>query len=328
MSYRAKTTIEASPQRSHLKPSRTIRSTTDQQPQTTTRVKAPFRLIPVVPPKKSSKVDMDLRLEPEIRRPLSPVHNSTTHAKVVSDRRAASSLVAPSNDELSGPSENDCFENIDERELPMLTDNYDDIPTSQPTVISRPNQQLFSEPESGPSTLNGPPGLLIGERISVLELTKGSSLSQSDVSFNALMTQSECNIVGSQIELEVPPNQQATATIRLESAALSTGNKPVTTLSLEPIVSSRNQVNIISEASNLDGPSGLSIGEGTHGRTVYTSTTSTHVGRIECQKVASNPIIDNNGSNRCLFSVNHRVSTTKNPRAGGFKSTFRGRDQC
>ena len=77
------------------------------------------------------------------------------------------------------------------------------------------------------------------------------------------MDQSEFNIVSLQIELEVPPNQKSTEAIRIESTARSTGNQPLTTLRIEPIVASKTQVNIISEASTLDGPSGLSIGEKT-----------------------------------------------------------------
>ena len=162
MPLREGATNKAIPQSEQLHLSRTIRSTTDQQPQKITQVTIPFKLVPVVPPKKSSKVEIDLRLEPVTRKPFSTVHNSATRLKAIKDRREPSNLFASSNDKVSGSSENDSFENIDERELPMLTDNCDEISISQSTVVSRsyvlPTAITRSEieSESGPSTLNGP----------------------------------------------------------------------------------------------------------------------------------------------------------------------------
>ena len=122
-------------------PSRTIQVTTDQQPQKVTQVTIPFKLIPVVPPKKGSKADIDLRIELKTRRPLSPVPYSMNRAKVTKDRQVSSNLSVPSNNQMSGPSENDHLENIDERELPVLTDNCDDVSSSQ--LRSRRDQRSF-----------------------------------------------------------------------------------------------------------------------------------------------------------------------------------------
>ena len=164
--------------------------------------------------------------------------NKTSNCKTVRNR------VVPDRDNASIPSENYmmCFENIDERTLPMLTDHCDEISISQPTVVSHPYvlstaiTRLEVELESGPSTLNGPSGLLIREKFSVLEPTKRSSLSQFDVSINVLMNQPEFTRVSPQ--LEVPSNQQPIDSIRSESTAQATENPLPTTSHPEPIITS------------------------------------------------------------------------------------------
>ena len=159
-------------------PSRTMRLTTDQRPQKVTQVTIPFKSIPVVPPQKGRGADLDLRIEPETRRPLSPVPNSMSHAKVIKNRQM-STLLVPRNTQVISPSELDNFENINERELPILTDNCDDVSTSQ----------LTTSPD--PITLNGPPGLLIGEEISGASLTNSRPLALDSRSTNKSLDQSE-----------------------------------------------------------------------------------------------------------------------------------------
>ena len=117
----------------------------DPQPQTVPQVKILFRLVSAVPPKTSgtrsadvgiqpypvksnkvNKVKLDLRLEIEPRRPLSPLPNTASHIKVIEGRntlsRSESSCEShiPENDAMD-------FENIDEGTLPMVADNCDEV---------------------------------------------------------------------------------------------------------------------------------------------------------------------------------------------------------
>ena len=129
------------------------------------------------------------------------------------------------------------YENIDERLLPVLTDNCDETSISQSTIelrveslavfnqckevieqehthnvsIANPATQSIvvmsplvllttaprseSETNPYPSTLNGPPGLLIGEKINVEESKIGLPLPQSDVSTNDVVNQHEFSLV-------------------------------------------------------------------------------------------------------------------------------------
>ena len=141
----------------------------------------------------------------------------------------------------------------------------------------------------------------------MLELTKGSSLSQSDVSINILLNQPEFTRVSPQ--LEVPSNQQPIKAIISESTAQTTENPLPTTSYPEPIITSGvDQNKICSELSTLDGPAGLSIGvKPLYSRIACLSTTNTHVSRIKCQEVASSSVADNIGNDRPLFSNKYQL---------------------
>ena len=191
--------------------------------------------------------------------------------------------------------------------LPVLTDNCVDTAISQPTIESRvsqcfqkeidqertrdvptahlatqstvvlsslvlsittPRSNIELNPEL--STLNGPPGLLIGEKINVKESDVVVPLSLSNVSTD---------------ELE---NQHASATIRTQSnvcvsqrsvgTSFESPNEPIDEAQLSitsvPGITSivSQNVNITSELSTLDGPSGLPIGEETRRGELLAST--------------------------------------------------------
>ena len=107
-------------------PSHTIQSTKDHHSQPSSQVKIPFKLIPVVPPKKKvnenaktenqastirnsrgNKVELDLRLEPATRRPLSPVQNSTSSMNATKNHKTFSRQIIQCDARISEPSEDD-----------------------------------------------------------------------------------------------------------------------------------------------------------------------------------------------------------------------------
>ena len=278
----------------------TRRSTTDQQPPKVTKVTAPFKLIPVVPPKKSIKIDMNLRIEPEARRPLPPIPNSTSHTRGTKDRQFNCNPAIQCENQTSEPSENEAmdFESIDERTLPMLTDNCDETSSLQPkircgseesitlrnqvdnleassqshlhirgieddvtksdsamqvTSLSQPSKASMTvarqevESSLNLSTLNGPPGLLIGERINIEGVV--SPLPKSDVRTNESLAQPEITTIS--IRSSVHENQQLVRT------SLEDPNKQIDEdqlpINFEPdlhLIISQN-VNITSESSTL-----------------------------------------------------------------------------
>ena len=290
MSSKSSASIETSIRPTHLNTSRTIQSTTDQPIRTVTSTKIPFKLVPVVPPTKNNKADIDLRIEPEIRRPLSPVPNSTNRTKVTKERPVPNNLFASSIHQVSGQFENDNFENIDERLLPVLTDNCDETSMSQPTIELKvpqrsrkettqehqhsrdivyslrqssttvsslvvaetdPGSDIASNPDS--STLNGPPGLLIGEKTTMEEAELVSSSSQSSLFMSSLFK-------GGEPQLESQANRQLTNNSIPCESQLAT--KPTTGISTEILPCHITEINGSAEGvSTLDGSSGLSIGE-------------------------------------------------------------------
>ena len=140
-------------------PAQTIQSTTDYPPPTSDQVKQPFNLTPVVPPKKTvnekskaenhpsssrrnddeEQVELDLRLESELRRPLSPMQNSAPSKKEFKKSKVLSKMISQRDDRESEPSKSDImdFDAIDERTLPMLTENYEKVVGSQMATKSK-----------------------------------------------------------------------------------------------------------------------------------------------------------------------------------------------
>ena len=132
----------------------TTRLTTNDQPRARDPIKPPFKLIPFVPPKKKvneksktenqassyrnnndeERVEIDLRLESSVlRRPLSPMQNSTASVRGFKKSKVFSQIKSQRDDRGSEPSKSDImdFDAIDERALPMLTENDEEVVGSQ-----------------------------------------------------------------------------------------------------------------------------------------------------------------------------------------------------
>ena len=259
-----------------IKPSQTIRSTTDHPPQTSNQVKPPFKLILVVPPKKKvnensktgnqasssrnnndeERVEIDLRLEPEPRRPLSPLQNSATSKREFKKPEVLCEI-SQHKDRGSEPAKSVImdFEAIDERSLPMLAENYEEVVGSQIATRSQPSELDVINNQLECSTAITPiqnstvrienrehPHVLTEQEITVETSTTEPSIRQT------MQIQPTSGYYSSNSTVQVSEDQPAPVVVFTASKELDTNQ----------------DIEMTSDLSTLNGPSGLLIGKKTH----------------------------------------------------------------
>ena len=114
------------------------------------------------------------------------------------------------------------------------------------------NPNLDVEPISDPSTLDGPPGLSIGEKIHIVDTIKTSLSSQYNMETIELVNRSA---VMSSLQIDACSYQRSMDKVIAESTTPVIENESLPMSPAALIKSETNQDT--SELSTLDGPSGL-----------------------------------------------------------------------